>query len=59
MTTPCGHNVCQPCLGHSFKAGVFSCPSCRAEMDKDYEKPINQDLKAALNTLFPGYEIGR
>jgi len=59
VTTPCGHNVCQACLGRSFKAGVFSCPSCRAEMDKDYEKPINQELKAALNTLFPGYEIGR
>lgn len=59
VTTPCFHNICKPCLDRSFKAEVFSCPSCRAELGKDYEKPINKELKEVLNIIFPGYEAGR
>jgi len=59
VTTPCLHNACKPCLDRSFKAEVFSCPSCRGDLGKEYEKPINTNLKTILNTIFPGYEAGR
>ena len=60
VTTPCSHNVCFPCLERSFSAGVFNCPSCRAELGKDYltTKPKNEPLKKVLNAIFPGYEVG-
>lgn len=59
ITTPCLHNICNPCLARSFKAEVFSCPSCRGDLGKDYEKPINSQLQTVLNIVFPGYEAGR
>jgi len=59
VTTPCLHNVCKPCLERSFKAEVYTCSSCRGDLGKDYEKPINKELKDALNMIFPGYETGR
>jgi len=61
VTTPCSHNVCFSCLERSFSAGVFNCPSCRAELGKDYltTKPYNEELKKLLNAIFPGYEAGR
>jgi len=59
VTTPCLHNVCRPCLDRSFKADVFTCSSCRGELGKDYEKPINDELSEILKLIFPGYEIGR
>jgi len=59
VTTPCGHNICQSCLSRSFKAKEFRCPSCRADLPEDYEKPVNEDLRKALMSLFPGYETGR
>jgi len=59
ITTPCKHNICQPCLQRSFKAEVYSCPSCRHELGEKYSMDINKHLQTALVTLFPGYEIGR
>lgn len=61
VTTPCSHNICLPCLERSFSAGVFNCPSCRADLGKDYltTKPLNNNLKKVLNAIFPGYEVGR
>jgi len=61
VTTPCSHNVCLSCLERSFSAGVFNCSSCRADLGKDYltTKPMNSNLKKALNVIFPGYEVGR
>jgi len=59
VTTPCSHNICKGCLTRSFKAGVYSCPSCRTDLDKDYNMPVNAPLRAALGSLFPGYETGR
>jgi len=49
----------QPCLQRAFKAEVYSCPTCRAELGKNYKMNINQNLAAALNGLYPGYESGR
>jgi len=59
VTTPCFHNICKPCLDRSFKADVFTCPTCRTDLGKDYTKPINTELKEALKKIFPGYEAGR
>ena len=49
----------QPCIKRSFKAEVYSCPACRADLDKKSSLPINQSLTAALNHFYPGYEAGR
>jgi len=59
VTTPCLHNICRPCLDRSFKAEVFSCPSCRNDLGKEYTKPVNTELREALMVIFPGYETGR
>jgi len=61
VTTPCSHNICLECLERSFGAGVFNCPSCRADLGKDYltTKPLNNNLKKVLNAILPGYEVGR
>merc|ERR1719167_1039522 len=60
VTTPCKHNFCLSCLERSFAStGKFECSSCRADVGKDYEKPVNTKLKAVLNVMFPGYEVGR
>ncbi|XP_015764928.1 PREDICTED: E3 ubiquitin-protein ligase UHRF1-like [Acropora digitifera] len=59
ITTKCFHNICRSCLQRSFKAQVFSCPACRAELGKDYKQTVNSSLDAALNHLFPGYTQGR
>jgi len=60
VTTPCKHNFCLSCLERSFAStGKFECSSCRADLGKDYEKPVNTKLKAVLNVMFPGYEVGR
>merc|ERR1712217_420152 len=61
VTTPCSHNICLECVERSFGAGAYNCPSCRAELGKDYltTKPQNNNLKKVLNAIFPGYEVGR
>ncbi|GIX95310.1 RING-type E3 ubiquitin transferase, partial [Caerostris darwini] len=41
--------------GFSFKAGVFSCPMCRQELQKTC---INDTNKNVLS-FFPGYDAGR
>jgi len=59
VTTPCLHSICKACLQRSFKAESYSCPSCRADLGKDYEMEVNENMKIVLNLLFPGYEVGR
>jgi len=63
VTTPCRHNACLGCLERSFAAETFNCPSCRAELGKEFlkdkKKIVNNDLKKILNEIFPGYEAGR
>lgn len=59
VTTECNHNVCKVCLTRSFKAGVFACPSCRHDLDKDIKLTINSPLYSALKDIFPGYDKGR
>ncbi|KAK7010488.1 E3 ubiquitin-protein ligase UHRF1 [Biomphalaria glabrata] len=59
ITLHCSHNICKSCLQRSFKAEVFSCPACRAELDKSMSLSANKTLTEILNSLFPGYEVGR
>ncbi|XP_075554830.1 E3 ubiquitin-protein ligase UHRF1-like [Dermacentor variabilis] len=59
VTTPCNHNLCQSCLQRSFKAEVFSCPTCRQELGNTYTLLVNKSLLKTLQALFPGYENGR
>ncbi|CAE1277588.1 UHRF1 [Acanthosepion pharaonis] len=59
ITTECHHNVCKSCLQRSFRAEIYTCPSCRAELGKDYSMSSNQILSDILCKLFPGYEAGR
>lgn len=47
------------CLKRSFSAKVFQCPSCRAELGKNYPMDINTKLANILLYLFPGYNAGR
>lgn len=57
VTTECSHNLCLGCYNRSISAECFTCPFCRADMPKDLG--VNEDLRAALNALFQGYETAR
>jgi len=59
ITTECSHNICKGCLQRSFKAEVYSCPMCRADLGQDYKMEVNRNLRDALLKLCPGYEQGR
>ena len=59
ITTVCTHNLCLTCLQRSFRAEVFTCPSCRHELGKNFLMEPNEELSNALNAIFPGYESGR
>lgn len=59
VTLQCTHNICKSCLQRSFKAEVYSCPACRAELNKDMAMETNKTLMTILNSFFPGYENGR
>lgn len=52
-------SVLQSCLKRSFKAEVYSCPTCRKDLGTDYKLEVNDTLRGVLNQLFPGYENGR
>ena len=57
----------QVCFPPNYRSGLYfhsdagrkDCPSCRAELDEDYKKFQNKDLRSALQLIFPGYETGR
>ncbi|XP_014477333.1 PREDICTED: E3 ubiquitin-protein ligase UHRF1 [Dinoponera quadriceps] len=59
VTVPCAHNICLSCLKRSFSSGVYSCPSCRHKLDKNYKMEVNRPLSAVLLQLYPGYGSGR
>ncbi|KAJ8306437.1 hypothetical protein KUTeg_016982 [Tegillarca granosa] len=59
VTTECNHNICKACLVRSFKAEIYNCPLCRADLGKDYDAKINKTLQELLRKFFPGYEAGR
>ncbi|XP_063399253.1 E3 ubiquitin-protein ligase UHRF1-like [Mytilus trossulus] len=59
VTTECKHNICKPCLVRSFKAEVFNCPMCRADLGKNNNPPMNKTLSQILLKFYPGYDNGR
>ncbi|XP_025424054.1 E3 ubiquitin-protein ligase UHRF1-like [Sipha flava] len=59
ITLECFHNICKGCLKRSFKAEVYQCPSCRAELGKFHHMNINTNLSKTLTHFFPGYNVGR
>ncbi|XP_050425724.1 E3 ubiquitin-protein ligase UHRF1-like [Adelges cooleyi] len=59
ITTDCSHNICKDCLKRSFSAQVYQCPSCRAELGKNYPMDVNSNLADTLLYLFPGYNADR
>ncbi|CAM9338943.1 unnamed protein product [Discosporangium mesarthrocarpum] len=61
VSTPCGHNFCQPCIKRGMKhqeetGGSAACPSCRAAVPEAFaaKAPINPRLQTILRNLFPG-----
>ncbi|XP_025997047.1 E3 ubiquitin-protein ligase UHRF1 isoform X2 [Solenopsis invicta] len=56
VTTPCEHTVCLKCLQQSFASEIYSCPTCRFSLGKDYDMKVNQILSSALLHIFPGYK---
>ncbi|XP_067943687.1 E3 ubiquitin-protein ligase UHRF1-like [Watersipora subatra] len=59
VTTECKHNFCKSCIRRAFKAQVYTCPSCRFDLGKDYKLSVNEPLSAILVSLLPGYGAGR
>lgn len=55
VTTSCKHNICKNCLERSFSVEIFSCPTCRFNLSKNYKIKVNEKLTEALQKLFPGY----
>jgi len=51
--------VSQSCLKRSFKASVYSCPTCRSNLADSCQLVVNDGLQSALSKLFPGYELAR
>ncbi|GLH14953.1 Ubiquitin [Gryllus bimaculatus] len=59
ISTQCKHNFCFSCLKRSFKAEVYSCPTCRGDLGQNFKMDVNKPLSNCLLKLFPGYEVGR
>lgn len=59
ISTPCSHYICKSCLQRSFKADIFTCPTCRYDLGKNYSLSFNKNLQAILLQVFPGYDASR
>ena len=55
VTTICGHNICLRCLQRSFEVGAYACPTCRHELNKNFEMEVNECLSSVLSTIYPNY----
>ncbi|KAJ1734854.1 hypothetical protein LPJ61_000860 [Coemansia biformis] len=60
ITTPCGHNICNPCLCKSMSMFGLYCPVCRADISTmgriaDVRQRVNQNLATVLMALIPSY----
>ena len=55
VTMECSHSFCKSCIKRAFKAEHFSCSSCRADL-QDAKLEVNQEMRACLLLIFPGYE---
>ncbi|KAJ2796302.1 hypothetical protein H4R20_005577 [Coemansia guatemalensis] len=60
VTTPCGHNICNPCLCKSMDQYGVICPICRSDIASmgsiaDLKLQMNQNLVTILKALIPSY----
>ena len=55
VTTKCSHNFCKSCLQRGFKTEYYTCSVCRADL-QDTKLEVNQEMRACLLLIFPGYE---
>ncbi|KAJ2715596.1 hypothetical protein H4R19_001118 [Coemansia spiralis] len=60
VTTPCGHNICNPCLCKSMEMFGIHCPVCRTDISgmgriADVRQLVNQNLATVLMALIPSY----
>ena len=55
VTTPCSHSFCKSCLQRGFKSQYYTCSVCRADL-QDTKLEVNQEMRACLLLIFPGYE---
>ena len=46
-------------IDNFFASDKKTCSNCRNDLGDDYEPTVNTNLKAVLNAMFPGYEVGR
>ncbi|XP_036002142.1 zinc finger protein RFP [Fundulus heteroclitus] len=52
VTTPCGHNFCQACIGQAWDRGdVCQCPACDKRFPSRPEMSINTALKELADAL--------
>ena len=56
VTMPCSHSFCKTCIERAFKAEEYACAACRADL-KGVKLEVNQEMRACLLLIFPGYEI--
>ncbi|KAJ1894583.1 hypothetical protein LPJ66_005101 [Kickxella alabastrina] len=61
-TTPCGHNICAPCLRTSMKKYGIICPMCRCDISSmgladSVHLHMNQNLVTILKALIPSYGL--
>ena len=55
VTTKCAHSFCKSCLQRGFKTEYYTCSVCRADL-QDTKLEVNQEMRACLLLIFPGYE---
>ena len=55
VTTPCSHSFCKSCLQRGFSSQYYTCSVCRADL-QDIKLEVNQEMRASLLLIFPGYE---
>ncbi|KAJ2468545.1 hypothetical protein GGI02_003668 [Coemansia sp. RSA 2322] len=63
VTTPCGHNICNPCLCKAMKMYGIICPICRHDISSmgsvaEVRTTSNQNLVTILKSLISSYGNG-
>lgn len=51
LITPCGHSFCQTCITNCKAQPSFSCHTCKNNLDKNKELPVNYSLESLNKNL--------